>query len=258
MTGKPFSPACERNREPILAVLREHFADCSHVLEIGSGSGQHAVHFAAAMPWLTWQCSDVADNLPGIGLWLDEAGLANTPIPIELDVARGPWAVADKNAPHPPSAPSPRALGEGNSRIDAVFSANTLHIMGWAEVEAFFAGVGRVLRESGEKHPSSALRAPSPRARGEGSEDASGERDGVLAVYGPFNYGGDYSSDSNREFDGWLKARDPRSGIRDFEAVDALARGIGLRLVDDVAMPANNRCLVWRRANAPAMRSPKR
>lgn len=197
MADKPFSPACERNRDPILAVLRTHFADRRHALEIGSGTGQHAVHFAAAMPWLTWQCSDVAEHLPGIRAWLDEAALPNTPAPIELDVARGPWPTA---------------------RFDAVFSANTLHIMGWPEVEAFLAGLGAVLADAA-----------------------------TVVVYGPFNYGGTYTSHSNREFDGWLKARDPRSGIRDFEAVDALARGVGLDLVEDVAMPANNRCLVWRR-----------
>ncbi|HVI59589.1 MAG TPA: DUF938 domain-containing protein [Luteimonas sp.] len=196
---KPFAPACERNREPILAVLRDCFADRRRVLEIGSGTGQHAVHFAAAMPWLAWQCSERAEHLPGIRAWLDEAGLANTPPPLELDVARGPWPVRG---------------------YDAVFSANTLHIMGWPGVEAFFAGVGRLLA------------------------DADG---GVLAVYGPFNYAGAHTSDSNRAFDAWLQARDPRSGIRDFEAVDALANAVGLRLADDVAMPANNRCLVWRR-----------
>ena len=194
---KPYSPSCDRNRAPILAVLREHFADRHDGLEIGSGTGQHAVHFAAAMPWLRWQCSDVADNLPGIRLWLDEAALPNTPAPIELDVARGPWPM---------------------QAFDAVFSANSLHIMGWADVEALFAGLDAVLAT-----------------------------DATLVVYGPFNYGGDYTSDSNREFDGWLKARDPRSAIRDFEAVDALANAIGLQLFADVAMPANNRCLVWRR-----------
>ena len=193
---KPYAPACERNREPILAVLRECFADRRDVLEVGSGTGQHAVHFAAAMPWLSWQCSDRAEHLPGIRLWLDEAGLPNTPAPIELDVS-GAWA---------------------RRRFDAVFSANTLHIMGWPEVQQFFEGVDAVLAT-----------------------------DGVLAAYGPFNYGGEYTSDSNREFDAWLKARDTRSGIRDFEAVDALAREIGLTLMDDVAMPANNRMLVWRR-----------
>ena len=196
MDDKPYAPACDRNQAPILAVLREHFMDRKHVLEIGSGTGQHAVYFAAAMPWLTWQCSDVADNLPGIRLWLDEAALPNTPAPIELDV-RGAW---------------PRR------RFDAAFSANTLHIMSWPEVELLFARLSTVLAEGA-----------------------------TVAVYGPFNYGGAYTSDSNRDFDGWLKARDPASGIRDFEAVGALAHGIGLRLIADVAMPANNRTLIWRR-----------
>jgi SAM-dependent methyltransferase len=202
MSDKPYAPSCDRNREPILGVLRVQFAAVRDVLEIGSGTGQHAVHFAAAMPWLRWQCSDVADNLPGIRLWLDEAALPNTPAPIALDVARGPWPTQPFDAP----------------RFDAAFSANSLHIMGWPEVEALFAGLDAVL-------------AP----------------DATLVVYGPFNYGGDYTSDSNREFDGWLQARDPRSAIRDFEAVDALANAIGLQLRADVAMPANNRCLVWRR-----------
>ena len=205
---KPFSPSCERNREPILAVLRQHFADRHHVLEIGGGTGQHAVFFAEAMPWLTWQCSDRAESLPGIRMWLDEAGLPNTPPPIELDVTQ-PW-------PAHPTDGSGNPRGQGG--WDAVFSANTLHIMAWPQVVAFFAGIGAALAD-----------------------------DGTLVVYGPFNYAGAHTSDSNREFDGWLKARDPHSGIRDFAAVDALAQAIGLRLVADVAMPANNRCIVWRR-----------
>jgi SAM-dependent methyltransferase len=197
---KPFAPSCERNRDPILAVLRYHFADSRHVLEIGSGTGQHAVHFAAAMPWLTWQCSDRAENLPDTIQWLDEANLPNTPPPIELDVATGPWPM---------------------QAFDVVFSANTLHIMSWPDVELFFDGVARLCKHVG------------------GYEL-------TLAIYGPFNYDGNYSSDSNREFDAWLHARDLRMGIRDFEAVDALAKKAGLALVDDLAMPANNRLLVWR------------
>ena len=110
--------------------------------------------------------------------------------------------------------------------FDAVFSANTLHIMGWPEVETLFARLPEVLAE-----------------------------DATLAVYGPFNYAGAYTSDSNRDFDGWLKARDPVSGIRDFEAVDRLARGIGLDFVADVAMPANNRMLVWRRTTVEPVTS---
>lgn len=195
---KPHAPACERNRDPILAVLQPRLATARRVLEIGSGTGQHAVHFAAAMPWLQWQCSDRAENLPGIAMWLDDAALANTPAALELDVATGPWPTAT---------------------FDAVFSANTLHIMGWPEVQAFFAGVARVLADGG-----------------------------LLLVYGPFNYGGEYTSDSNRAFDAWLLARDPRSAIRDAEAVDAVAAAVGLVLEEDLAMPANNRCRVWRKA----------
>lgn len=201
MPPKPFSPSCERNRAPILDVLRTAFADRRRVLEIGSGTGQHAVHFAAAMPWLTWQCSDAEEHLSGIGQWLAEAQLPNTPPPVVLQ------AVADLPglAPPPPS------------RFDAVFSANTLHIMGWPEVEGFFAGLRDVC-----------------------------EADAVVAVYGPFNVGGAFTSDSNRDFDGWLKARDPRSGIRDREAVDALARAVGFRAAEVVALPANNQMLLWR------------
>lgn len=201
---KPFSPSCERNRDPILDVLRCHLGDSRHVLEIGSGTGQHAVHFAAAMPWLTWQTSDDAGNLAGIRQWLDDAGLPNTPPPFALQVATEP-------TPHfTPTLPS------NVLRFDAVFTANTLHIMGWPEVQALFSSLPEILAEQA-----------------------------LVIVYGPFNEGGRFSSDSNREFDGSLKLRDLRSGIRDIEAVDALASAIGLTRVNVVAMPANNRMLVW-------------
>ncbi len=210
---RPFSPACERNREPILAVLREHFAARRDVLEIGAGTGQHAVHFAAAMPWLRWQCGDQAAQLSGLAQWLDAAALANTPPPIELQA---------RAAPVPglfPRPPMPRA-DDGTARgYDAVFSANTLHIMGWPQVQGFFAGLPAVLADSA-----------------------------TLVVYGPFNDAGAFTSDSNRVFDAWLRARDPAAGLRDAEAVDALAAAAGLQLVEDRAMPANNRCRVWRRA----------
>lgn len=196
ISDKPYAPACDRNRDPILDVLRIRFAGCRHVLEIGSGTGQHAVHFAAALPQLIWQTSDRAENLPGIRQWLAEAALPNTPSPLELDVC-GPWPA---------------------SRFDAVFTANTLHIMSWDSVQTFFRSLPRVL---------------TPEAR--------------LSIYGPFNYDGQFSSPSNAEFDASLKAMDPERGIRDFEAVNALATAIGLELVADEAMPANNRSLSWQR-----------
>lgn len=193
---KPFAPACDRNREPILAVLRTLLADRRAVLEVGSGTGQHAVHFAATLRHLRWQTSDVRANLPGICLWLADAALPNTPAPICLDVA-GPWPQA---------------------QFDAVYTANTLHIMGWPEVQTFFARVTSVL-------------APG----------------GLLIVYGPFTYPGVPTCVSNSTFDAALRAGDPQRGLRDFDAVDALAREAGLVLVEDRAMPANNRCVTWRR-----------
>jgi cyclopropane fatty-acyl-phospholipid synthase-like methyltransferase len=197
MIDKPFSESSAENREPILAVLREVFANCSKVLEIGSGTGQHAVYFGAELSHLNWQTADLPQHHAGIRMWLDEVALPNVLAPIALDVNRSDWL---------------------DGRYDAVFSANTLHIVSWPEVEKFFAGVGTVLQPGG-----------------------------VLAIYGPFNYNGQFTSPSNARFDQWLKQRDPASGIRDFESVDALARAQNLILQWDIAMPVNNRTLVWRR-----------
>lgn len=196
MPDKPYAPSCDKNREPILAVLRERLAERTSILEIGSGTGQHAVYFAPALPRLNWQTSDRAENLPGIRAWLAEAGLPNTPAPIELDVT-GPWPAR---------------------RFDAVFTANTLHIMPWSAVEALFAALPGVMVEQA-----------------------------IFVAYGPFNYGGRFTSESNARFDASLKASAPHQGIRDFADLDALARRAGMALAEDVAMPSNNRCLVWRR-----------
>jgi cyclopropane fatty-acyl-phospholipid synthase-like methyltransferase len=194
------SEACERNKGPILGVLSGEFAASQRVLEIGSGSGQHALHFAAHLPHLLWQPSELPENLPPLAQRIALQGLANLQPPQALDVRDDPWNVAP---------------------ADAVFTANTLHIMSWGEVEQFFRGVGAMLGQPG-----------------------------VLCVYGPCRYRGRHTSDSNAEFDAFLRQRDPMSGIRDFEALDALARARGLSLSADHAMPANNRTLVWRRPAA--------
>lgn len=194
----PWSPACERNREPLLAVLRSHLAQPCRVLEIGGGTGQHAEHFATHLPHLHWQSSDRPEHLPGLAARIAGAALPNLPAPIELDVAhRAQWP---------------------DRCFDALFSANTLHIMGWPEVEHFFALADTVL---------------TPQAR--------------LVVYGPFNYGGRFTSDSNAAFDAQLRAANAKRGIRHFEAVNTLAQARGFALVADLAMPANNRSLVWQR-----------
>jgi SAM-dependent methyltransferase len=193
---KAFSEACERNRAPILAILERVFADRRRVLEIGSGTGQHAAYFAPRLPHLLWQPSDRAENLPSIRLWVSEAGAANLAAPIELDVDAA-WPSLD---------------------ADAVFTANTCHIMSWAQVEKLFAGAARLLPGGG-----------------------------VLAVYGPFTYGERPTAESNARFDAMLRSRDPLSGLRSLEAIRALAEKCGLALEEDNAMPANNRLLAFHR-----------
>jgi SAM-dependent methyltransferase len=195
--NKPFSQACENNKAPILAVLEQHLAGVSSLLEIGSGTGQHAAFFASRLPHLTWQASDQGQHLPGIRVWQQEADLPNLPPPLELDVNDWPWPV---------------------SETEAVFSANTTHIMSWPSVKRLLAGVGRVLLPGG-----------------------------LFLLYGPFRYDGRHTSDSNAAFDRMLRERDPDSGVRDIEAVVLHADRAGLEVMADHAMPANNRLLVWRR-----------
>lgn len=196
----PFSEACERNKGPILEVLQRWLGQRRGVvLEIGAGTGQHAVHFARHLPQLSWQPTEQLENLAALAARVSLEGSSNLLPPLELEVTQAAWPC------------------EYDS-VDAVYTANTLHIISWPQVQALFRGVRRVLRD-----------------------------DGLLVVYGPFRYGGQFTSHSNAVFDESLRLRDAASGIRDFEAVDALAAAEGLRLVEDCAMPANNQTLVWRR-----------
>lgn len=197
MASLPFSQACENNKGFILEVLLEAFADRREVLEIASGTGQHACHFAANMPWLRWQPTELPENLPLLAPRCRAYPGTNLLPPLALDVRESIW---------PSLIP------------DALFSANSLHIMAFSAVERFFAAL----------------------------ESQAGS-DVVLAIYGPFNYGGTYTSASNARFDQWLAQQHPASAIRDFEAVDRLAAGAGFTLQQDHAMPANNRLLVWRK-----------
>lgn len=195
--SKPYSDACNRNRDPILQVIATLLADKRAVLEVGSGTGQHAAYFAAKLPHLTWHASDRLQNHDAIRQWLDEAALDNVRGPIELDVLGSDWPEIE---------------------VDAVFSANTAHIMHWEDVAAFFAGVGELLPPGG-----------------------------LFILYGPFSFGGRHTSESNARFDLRLKQTDPGMGVRDFDALDALARQAGMAFQRDYPLPANNRILVWKR-----------
>lgn len=194
---KPFAESSEQNKIVILAVLKQFFSEVESVLEIGSGTGQHAVFFAEQFPHLKWVTSDQLQYHAGIKMWLGESALSNVQGPLLLDVNQKEWPI---------------------KQTDAIFSANTVHIMGWPGVEKMFNGIGQILKAGG-----------------------------VFCLYGPFNYNGQFSSESNARFDLWLKQRDPVSGVRDFEALQILADKAGLVFIDDVEMPANNRILVWQK-----------
>ncbi len=195
---KAFSQSCENNKQAILQVIQTVFKQSQTVWEIGSGTGQHACYFANNLPHLRWQATDRKENLAGINCWIEEAGLKNLAHSVELNVINQPWPC---------------------EQIDALFTANTLHIMHWNEVQCFFNGLKKHL-----------------------SEKAS------VCIYGPFNYQGQYTSPSNEQFDQWLKAQDPARGIRDFEEVERLANHAGLSIRHDFEMPANNRLLVFQKS----------
>ena len=195
VSERPFSQACDNNKDVILEALAEELQGVDTVLELGSGTGQHASYFAQALAPLTWQPTDLPENHAGIEAWRETCEGGNL-LPVRtLDVRSKDW----------------------NLEIpDAIFTANTLHIMAWEAVEDLFAYLGQ--------------HAPT-RNR--------------LCVYGPFNYRGKYTSESNARFDKWLAQQSPVSAIRDFERVDGVARRAGYRLQSDHGMPANNRLLVW-------------
>lgn len=198
MLDKPFSQACENNKQPILEQLQQFLPEHGLVLEIGTGTGQHAVYFANALPQLQWQPSDHPNMGHYCSPWLASSTTTNIRPPLMLDVASKSWPL---------------------ERADVVFSANTAHIMSWPEVEAMFTGVAGLL-----------------------------PTDGTFCLYGPFNYHGEYTSDSNQVFDRHLKAQQATMGLRDMDDLTRLASMVGLMLKADIAMPANNRFLVWQKS----------
>ncbi len=198
MNERPNAPATERNRDAILEVLTEEFGDRHEVLEIGSGTGQHAVFFAGKLPHLTWQTSDVAENHAGIQSWIESENLSNAMPPLELDVEQ---------------------TTQIEGHFDAVYSANTAHIMSEHAVACMFGLVGKLLPENGK-----------------------------FCLYGPFNRHGAFTSASNEQFDASLRQQNASMGIRNLEDLEALADSGGMHRTGLYAMPANNFLVVWRHA----------
>lgn len=193
----PYSQASENNKQPILEILERHLKTTDRVLEIGGGTGQHAVFFAEHLPSIIWQSTDISSSVRTLNKRISAAKLTNLPEASGLDVNQSDWCCEN---------------------TDAIFTANSLHIMSAPSVENFFLGAGRYI-----------------------------DTRGLLLVYGPFKYNGDFTSESNARFDLWLKDRDSVSGIRDYEWVNQLAENVGLSLLEDKIMPANNQLLIWKK-----------
>ena len=200
----PFSQACENNKQPILSVLQKELAETSHVLEVGSGTGQHSVYFAPRLEHLIWQTSDVLANHRAIHAWHAAYPASNLYAPLAFDLSSDPIPInTDIHTPY-----------------DALFTANTLHIIAWPLVERLFALAGDTLHLGGK-----------------------------LIAYGPFNENGHYTSASNQQFDISLRQRDSKSGIRHQEDIVALASQHDLKLSHTYALPANNQILVFIKAD---------
>lgn len=190
------SEAAERNKGPILDVLRGALPEAGTVLEVASGTGQHVAHLAAALPGLTFQPSDPdMGNHASIHAWCE--GLANVRPPLAIDVTRARWGVAP---------------------VAAVLAVNLLHIAPWEATKGLFAGGAGLLAEGG-----------------------------LLYVYGPFSEAGMHLGPGNAAFDRDLRARDPALGVRDMAYVSDVARDAGFRVERVVAMPADNRSILYRR-----------
>jgi SAM-dependent methyltransferase len=192
------APSAERNRAPILAVLERVLPATGTVLEIASGTGQHAIHFAAALPHLVWQPSDLDDEArASIAAWTAHSGLANVRPPLALDVRDASWGI---------------------EAAAAIVCINMIHISPWASAQALIGGAGRLLGPGG-----------------------------VLFLYGPYRRSGAHTAPTNAAFDEQLQRRNPAWGVRDMEAVVALADAAGFDAEEPVEMPANNFSLVFRK-----------
>lgn len=196
--NKPFAPSCERNQEPILEVLKGLIhEDDKHLLEIGSGTGQHAVFMAPHFPNLQWHTSELLENYTGIKQWLQESQITNIAQPIEFELGQTAFPDID---------------------IDVVFTANTLHIMSSKNVKILITQLGENLKHGAQ-----------------------------IIIYGPFNYQGKYTCQSNADFDVWLKDQEQHRGIRNFEVIVEMMQSQNIELINDNAMPANNRLIHFKK-----------
>ena len=207
--ARKFAPATQRNRGHILAILQQILPASGTVLEVASGTGEHAVYFSQHLPHLTWLPSDPNPIArASIAAWRAEAGVATLSSPLELDASQPHWPVEVSDSDFKPvSCPAP---------ISAIVNINMIHISPWEACLGLLAGAGRILPE-----------------------------DGVLYLYGPYQRNGQHTAPSNAAFDLSLRSQNPSWGVRHLEQVIAAAEAEGLSLQQVVEMPANNLSVVF-------------
>jgi SAM-dependent methyltransferase len=194
---KPYSAAAEENMPDVLVLIKPLLVGVDEVLELASGTGQQLVYFAENCPEIRWQGSDLAENLPGIECWIEDANLPNINKPIALNVADNLWPF---------------------EQIDFAYTSNSLHIMSWEDVVSLFTRLALLLKSGGR-----------------------------FCVYGPFCFSGQHVSESNVHFNAYLKQRNPLSGVRELDDLQALAKEAGLFLESTIGMAHNNHLLVWKK-----------
>jgi len=206
----PFSQSADRNKEAIGTALEPWLGNARNVFEFGSGTGQHAVYLCHRFPHLQWQPSDLSANIETIDLQVQQAELQNITAAIECDVL------------HPQSFERRTGVNQKSSdtafRYSFAYSANTAHIMSKAATEQMILMASAILQPAG-----------------------------FFALYGPFSYGAKHTSEGNVRFDAMLREQDPEMGVRDKFELDRMAVKCGLETVEDLAMPSNNRILIWQK-----------
>jgi len=216
----PFSPSADRNKEAIGDALKAWLVEATNVFEFGSGTGQHAVYLCQRFPHLRWQPSELKQNLEAIGLQIQRAGLRNVCAPIE-------WDVLQRELPVAATASGAHTTTVGDSAANAAvdyqlfsfaYSANTAHIMSMAAVARMMSAAAALLQPAGH-----------------------------FALYGPFCYGSRHTAEGNVRFDGMLREQDAAMGVRDKFELVRLAKDCGMTATDDLAMPSNNRILIWQK-----------
>lgn len=209
MIDLPFSPAADRNKQAILEVMQHVLPAGGRMLEVASGTGQHAAWLGSNLPGWEWQPTEANSTaLPTIAAWARQTGATNIKAPCLLNVLEAQWPANDETLASDFGLP-----------FDAVYCANLLHIAPWDACLGLVAGAARHLKP-----------------------------DGLLLIYGPFFEDGVATAQSNLDFDTSLRAQNPQWGIRQRSAVEAAAQHAGLDLSGRFAMPANNLMLVFKRS----------